>query len=82
MNQKKISEPAHSSLCRRTFMKLLAQGAIGLGFGVLVFDRGLAFSAAADEDEAHRLLMQGTKDFQGGQGRRDHPQRHVLSHHL
>jgi DMSO/TMAO reductase YedYZ molybdopterin-dependent catalytic subunit len=65
MNHKKIPEPAHSSLCRRTFMKLIGQGTLGLGFGVLLFNRGLVFAAEAKEDEAHRLLMQGMKDFKG-----------------
>jgi DMSO/TMAO reductase YedYZ molybdopterin-dependent catalytic subunit len=65
MNLRSNSLGTTIPFCRRNFMKLFGLGTIGLGFGVSVFTRGLAFGEETAKDEAHRLLMVGTKDFKG-----------------
>lgn len=59
------SNDLHAQLGRRNFMKLCGVGTVGLGFGVSIFTRGYAFAADTAKDEAHRILMKGTKNFGG-----------------
>jgi DMSO/TMAO reductase YedYZ molybdopterin-dependent catalytic subunit len=51
--------------CRRTVLQLFGLGTVGLGFGVSVFSRGVVFAEEVEKEDAHRLLMQGTRDFKG-----------------
>lgn len=64
MNAEDSPGKYRSELCRRNFIKL-AVGTIGLGFGVSVFKGGYSFARDTSEDEAHRLLMQGAREFKG-----------------
>jgi len=50
---------------RREFLKRVGIGAIGLGFGVSIFDGIYEFAGAATEEEKHALLMKGTVNFMG-----------------
>ncbi len=53
-------------LCnRRSFLKRVGVGTLGLGFGVSVFDGIYQYAQALTEDEKHALLMKGTVDFMG-----------------
>jgi DMSO/TMAO reductase YedYZ molybdopterin-dependent catalytic subunit len=53
-------------LCdRRSFLKRVGAGTLGLGFGVSVFDGIYQYAEALTEDEKHELLMKGTINFMG-----------------
>ena len=64
-------EQIRTTIGRRGFFKFLGLRALGLGFGVSIFDTifqsGAASQAAekAEEDMQHRLIMIGTVDFMG-----------------
>jgi hypothetical protein len=53
------------SLSRRDFFKRAGVGAIGLGFGVSLFDGIYQYAEAATEEEKHALLMKGSVNFMG-----------------
>jgi DMSO/TMAO reductase YedYZ molybdopterin-dependent catalytic subunit len=50
---------------RRNFLKSAGVGALGLGFGVSIFDGIYQYAQALTEDEKHDLLMKGTVNFMG-----------------
>jgi DMSO/TMAO reductase YedYZ molybdopterin-dependent catalytic subunit len=52
-------------LSRRDFIRRAGAGAIGLGFGVSLFDGIYQYADAATEEEKHTLLMKGTVNFMG-----------------
>jgi DMSO/TMAO reductase YedYZ molybdopterin-dependent catalytic subunit len=54
-----------ASLSRRDFFRRAGVGAIGLGFGVSVFDGIYQYAEAVTEEEKHALLMKGTVNFMG-----------------
>ena len=53
------------SLSRRDFFRRAGAGAIGLGFGVSLFDGIYQYAEALTEEEKHALLMKGTVNFMG-----------------
>jgi len=53
------------SLNRRDFFRTAGVGAIGLGFGVSVFDGIYQYAGAVTAEEKHALLMKGTVNFMG-----------------
>jgi DMSO/TMAO reductase YedYZ molybdopterin-dependent catalytic subunit len=53
------------SLSRRDFFRRAGVGAVGLGFGVSVFDGIYQYAEAVTEEEKHALLMKGTVNFMG-----------------
>jgi hypothetical protein len=53
------------SLTRRVFFKRAGVGAIGLGFGVSLFDGIYQYAEAVTEEEKHALLMKGSVNFMG-----------------
>lgn len=53
------------SLSRRDFFRRAGVGAIGLGFGVSLFDGIYQYAEAATEEEKHALLMKGAINFMG-----------------
>ncbi len=53
------------SLSRRDFFRRAGVGAIGLGFGVSLFDGIYQYAEALTEEEKHALLMKGTVNFMG-----------------
>ena len=53
------------SLSRRDFFRRAGVGAIGLGFGVSLFDGIYQYAEAAAEEEKHALLMKGAINFMG-----------------
>ena len=73
---------------RRGFFKFLGLRALGLGFGVSIFDTifqsGAASQAAekAEEDMQHRLIMIGTVDFMGFKAKEITPNQEVVYHDL
>jgi DMSO/TMAO reductase YedYZ molybdopterin-dependent catalytic subunit len=54
-----------NSLSRRDFFRTAGVGALGLGFGVSVFDGIYQYAEAVTEEEKHALLMKGTVNFMG-----------------
>ncbi|MBI4768043.1 MAG: molybdopterin-dependent oxidoreductase [Deltaproteobacteria bacterium] len=50
---------------RRGFLKRIGVGALGLGFGVSVFEGIYQFAEALTDEEAHALLRKGTVNFMG-----------------
>jgi DMSO/TMAO reductase YedYZ molybdopterin-dependent catalytic subunit len=52
-------------LDRRSFLKRVGAGSLGLGFGVSIFDGIYQGAEALTEDEKHDLLMKGTVNFMG-----------------
>jgi len=54
-----------NSLSRRDFFRRAGAGAIGLGFGVSLFDGIFQYAEAVTEEEKHALLMKGTVNFMG-----------------
>jgi DMSO/TMAO reductase YedYZ molybdopterin-dependent catalytic subunit len=54
---------------RREFFKKLGVGALGLGFGVSIFDGIYQYADALTSQESHGLLMKGTVDFMGFKAR-------------
>jgi len=53
------------SMNRRDFFRSAGAGAIGLGFGVSLFDGIYQYAGAVTEEEKHSLLMKGTVNFMG-----------------
>ena len=53
------------SLSRRDFFRRVGVGAIGLGFGVSLFDGIYQYAGAVTEEEKHDLLMKGSVNFMG-----------------
>jgi len=54
-----------NSLSRRDFFRRAGVGAVGLGFGVSLFDGIYQYAEAVTEEEKHTLLMKGTVNFMG-----------------
>ena len=54
-----------NSLSRRDFFKKTGVGAVGLGFGVSLFDGIYQYAEAVTEEEKHALLMKGSVNFMG-----------------
>jgi DMSO/TMAO reductase YedYZ molybdopterin-dependent catalytic subunit len=54
-----------NSLSRRDFFRRAGVGAIGLGFGVSLFDGIYEYAEAVTEEEKHALLMKGSVNFMG-----------------
>ncbi len=50
---------------RRSFLKRVGVGTLGLGFGVSIFDGIYQSAGAVTEGEKHDLLMKGTINFMG-----------------
>ena len=50
---------------RRGFMRRIGTAALGLGFGVSVFDGIYQRAAGETKDSGHDLLMRGTVNFKG-----------------
>jgi Oxidoreductase molybdopterin binding domain/Mo-co oxidoreductase dimerisation domain len=53
------------SLSRRDFFRRAAAGAIGLGFGVSIFDGIYQYAGAVTEEDKHTLLIKGYVNFMG-----------------
>jgi DMSO/TMAO reductase YedYZ molybdopterin-dependent catalytic subunit len=52
-------------ISRRDFFRKAGVGAIGLGFGVSIFDGIYQYAEAVTEEEEHALVMKGTVNFMG-----------------
>ncbi len=53
------------ALSRRDFFRRAGAGAIGLGFGVSLFDGIFQYAGAVTEEDKHALLIKGSVNFMG-----------------